>query len=231
LGSGRLIKSGAGFREYQIEFSIRPVPLPALTGYLERLLESPQALRIDRIDMRRDPERTEFAANLVITRTVVDRPGGRASTPMATTGWTCEGCEAGIEDRSGQEPVVVLRGTEAGGTAFLERSLSSAGVFDVVLEMASAAEGQLGVVANGAVLSCDGDIALNADNRFYRYRFKFALPEVGANDRAASVLDVDTAACGVAHPTDSGDSRERGCPWRLGSNTSPSPYRRLSPPE
>lgn len=185
LGSGRLIEGGEGFREYQIEFSIRPVPLPALTGYLERLLESPQALRIDRIDLRRDPERTEFAANLVITRTVVDNPGGAASIPLTTAGWSCKGCEVSVERGSDQDPVLVLRGTGAGGTAFLERPLSS-GVFDVALEMASTSEGQLGVVANGAALSCEGDTALKADGQFYRYHFQIALPK--RNDSLAVQL-------------------------------------------
>ena len=178
LGSGRLIESGEGYREYQIEFSIRPVALPALTGYLERLLESPQALRIDRIDLRRDPERTEFAANLVITRTVVDNPGGAASLPITTVGWFCEGCEVGVEVDSGQEPVLVLRGTGAGGTAFLEHQLSS-GVFDVALELAATTEGQLGVAAEGAALPCEGDTAIKADGQFYRYHFQIALPEGG----------------------------------------------------
>jgi type II secretory pathway component PulM len=178
LGSGRLVEGGEGFREYQIEFSIRPVPLPALTGYLERLLESPQSLRIDRIDLRRDPERTEFAANLVITRTVLDTRGGVASLPITTAGWTCEGCEVGVEVISGQEPTLVLRGTEAGGTASLERHLSS-GVFDVVLEMASTSDGRVGVVADGAALKCEGDSVIKADGHFYRYRFQVALPQRG----------------------------------------------------
>ena len=176
LDSGRLLEGGEGFREYQIEFSIRPVPLLALTGYLERLLESPQSLRIDRIDMRRDPERAEFAASLVITRTVVDRPDGAASLPLTTAGWNSEDCEVSVEVNTGQAPVLVLRGGETGGTAFLVRSLSS-GIFEVTLELASTVEGQLGVVANGTALSFEGDTALKADGQFYRYRLQIALPE------------------------------------------------------
>lgn len=176
LGSGHLVEGGEGFREYQIEFSIRPVALPALTGYLERLLESPQSLRIDHIDLRRDPERTEFAVNLVITRTVVDNPGGGGGLPITTAGWTCEGCEVGAEVGAGQESILVLRGTKSGSTAYLEHQLSS-GVFEVALEMASTSDGQLGVVANGAPLLCEGDTAIKADGQFYRYRFQIALPQ------------------------------------------------------
>jgi hypothetical protein len=177
LGGGRLIESGEGFREYQIEFSIRPAPLQAVTGYLERLLESPQALRIDRIDLRRDPEGTEFAANLIITRTVVDNPGGGASLPITTAGWNCEGCEITLEAESGREPVLALRSTEADATGFIERQLSAAGIFDVALELASSSEGQLGVYANGTRLSCEGDTTLKADGQFHRYRFQIALPQ------------------------------------------------------
>lgn len=186
LGSGRLIAGGEGYREYQIEFSIPPVPLLDLTAYLERLMESPQSLRIDRIDMRRDPGRPEFAANLVITRTVVDDPGGVAldgaappaeSLALETAGWTCDGCELSLEGEAGPDRILVLRGTGEGGKAYMARTLPAAGVFEVVLELASTSEGQIGVLADAMPLSAMGDTAIKGDGQFHRYRFQFALPE------------------------------------------------------
>jgi len=177
LGAGRLLEGGEGFREYQIEFSIRPVPMLALTGYLERLLESPQALRIDHIDMRRDPERSEFAANLLITRTVLDNPGGAVRIPLTTAGWTCEGCDLEVELDSRREPVLVLRGKEVGGRASLQRGTSPAGIFNVALELASSSEGRLDVLANGTPLTSEDDMTIKGDSQFYCYRFQISLPE------------------------------------------------------
>lgn len=79
LRGGRLIDGGEGFREYQIEFDLPPVPLPDLLAYLERLQSSPQSLRIDHIDLRRDPARPEVAARIRLARIVVHDPGQEAA--------------------------------------------------------------------------------------------------------------------------------------------------------
>jgi len=72
LAQGRLKESGGGFREYQISVHIPAAPIADMLAYLERLQESPQSLRLDRIDLRRDPARSEVSADLDITRIVID---------------------------------------------------------------------------------------------------------------------------------------------------------------
>ncbi len=180
LGNGRLIEGGEGFREYQIEFSIPPVPLLDLTAYLERLLESPQSLRIDRIDLRRDPERSEFASNLVITRTVVDDPGVHASAGTTLTlnpaEWACDGCTVLLEEDSRGKSVLLLKGGIEGGKASLLQSLPPSGVVEVEIDLASTSPGQLGVAVDGEALTGMGERALKDDGDFYRYRFQVAPP-------------------------------------------------------
>lgn len=191
LGSGRLVEGGEGYRAYQMEFAVPPVALLDLTAYLERLMESPQSLRIDRIDLRRDPGRAEFAANLVITRTVVDNPGIDANRAQGTdvhllaSDWICEDSEARVEGPTPETQLLVLQGRSTGGRAFFERALPATGVFDVTLELASTSDGQIGVLANGSPLVPSGDTTIRGDGRFYRYRFQFALPG-GGGDRVTT---------------------------------------------
>jgi hypothetical protein len=195
LGGGRLIDGGEGYREYQIEFSIPPVPLLDLTAYLERLLESPQSLRIDRIDLRRDPERSEFASNLVITRTVVDDPGTHAlagaTVALNPDEWTCEGCTVLLEESPEAKSVLVLKGGSEGGKASLLQSLPSSGVVEVELELASTSPGQIGVAIDGKALTGTAESALKDDGDYYRYRFQFA-PPVAPSGRVAASLPVIT---------------------------------------
>jgi hypothetical protein len=193
LGSGRLIDGGEGYRAYQIEFSIEPAPLPDLMAYLERLMQSPQSLRIDRIDLRRDPERTEFAANLVITRTVVDDPGGEAENALPelaarldASAWTCDACEVSV-DGANQEPILVLRGTGDGGKAWMDRMPPTSGVFDVSLELASTSDGTIAISAKGSPISAEGDFRIRGDGQFYRYHFQFAPPESPEGRTSVSV--------------------------------------------
>lgn len=191
LGVGRLLDGGEGFREYQIEFSIPPVMLTDLTAYLERLLESPQALRIERIDLYRDPERPEFTANLVITRTVVDDPAGLvnvdAGVALDPEVWRCEGCTAQLEKAGEAEPVLLLKGGDTGGKAFLNPVLPQADVFEVSLLLASDTSAQLGVSVDGAPLSTTGETALRDDGSFYRYRFQLALPAGSPGNREVAL--------------------------------------------
>jgi len=193
LGSGRLLDGGEGYREYQIEFSIPPVPLLDLTAYLERLLESPQSLRIDRIDLRRDPERSEFASNLVITRTVVDDPGGRAPTgatlALNPAEWTCEGCTVLLEEGPQAMSVLVLKGGGEGGKASLVQSLSPSSVVEVEVELASTTPGQIGVAVDGEALTGLGESALKHDGDYYRYRFQVA-PLAAPSGRVVASLPV-----------------------------------------
>jgi len=193
LGAGRLIDGGEGYREYQIEFSIPPVPVQDLTAYLERLLESPQSLRIDRIDLRRDPGRNVFASDLVITRTVVDDPGGLGATDVVLKPdeWRCDGCTAHLEEHPGAETVLVLKGGSGGGKATLPQTLPAPGRIDVALDLASTSAGQLGVAVDGGPLPGTGETALKDDGHFYRYRFQLALP-TASGGRAAVSLPVLT---------------------------------------
>ena len=189
LRGGRLEAGGEGYREYRMDFSVLPAPFLDMVAYLERLQESPQSLRIDRIDMRRDPSRPEVSAELSITRIVVDdSPDGAPAAALATaesrqdriallpSEWTCEGCEIILKADEGQGEELELRSPSGSARAFMERMLPAAGVYDVAVELASSSEGFLGVKAGEGLLPSTGEVALKTGPAYYRYCFQFSVP-------------------------------------------------------
>lgn len=75
----------AGYREYQTTFTTQPTSLAAVAEFLSRLQQSPQALRVDRIDLRRDnPAARSVVAQITVTRTVVDPSAGDLASGEAS---------------------------------------------------------------------------------------------------------------------------------------------------
>ena len=72
LPSGVLYPGGKGYRQYHIELQTQPTSIKKLTTFLERLQESKQALRVDRLEIRRPPEANQVTADIGVTRTVID---------------------------------------------------------------------------------------------------------------------------------------------------------------
>lgn len=72
LQQGTLRTDPRGFREYQLNLAIPPAPVENLFAFLERLQGSAQSLRIDRLELFRDPMLEDVTAIIDITRTVVD---------------------------------------------------------------------------------------------------------------------------------------------------------------
>jgi hypothetical protein len=62
-----------GYREYQTTFTTQPTGISEIAEFVRRIQESPQTLRIDKLDLRRDnPLSSPVVAQITVTRTVVD---------------------------------------------------------------------------------------------------------------------------------------------------------------
>ena len=72
LGKGEMAEGGAGYRQYRIPLRIPAVGIKPIIDFLERLQQSPQSLRVDKLELSRMPESDQVAANIVITRTIAD---------------------------------------------------------------------------------------------------------------------------------------------------------------
>lgn len=76
---GALEDSGEGYRSYQISFRTEPTSIQNIATFLQRLQQSTQALRVDSLELTRQPTSTEVSATFRVTRTVI----GDAATPQA----------------------------------------------------------------------------------------------------------------------------------------------------
>lgn len=70
----------SGYREYQTTFLTQPTTIGAIAEFLRRLQESPQTLRVDKLDLRREPNNKQVTASISVTRTVVDRKAADGET-------------------------------------------------------------------------------------------------------------------------------------------------------
>jgi type II secretory pathway component PulM len=72
LPDGSLDDTTEGYREYNINFKITNTKLNHLATFLRRLQESPQALRVDQLQLRRAPATNDISGSFYVARTVVD---------------------------------------------------------------------------------------------------------------------------------------------------------------
>ena len=73
LPPGELAYNTEGYRTYTVEFRTNDAPVDNLIAFMRRLEESPQALRIESIDIRRSPDQLGVGqATIRVNRTVVD---------------------------------------------------------------------------------------------------------------------------------------------------------------
>lgn len=72
LREGILNEEHEGYREYQIRIQSRPTALRFLITFLERLEKSHQSLRIDELELTREPMGRWIGMTVIVTRIVVD---------------------------------------------------------------------------------------------------------------------------------------------------------------
>ena len=81
---GALDDSGEGFRSYQVNFRTEPTSIQNIAMFLERLQQSPQALRVDLLELTRQPLSTAVTAAFRVTRTVIGDEGAPQPKAAAT---------------------------------------------------------------------------------------------------------------------------------------------------
>ncbi len=185
LGQGRLEEGGDGYREYQISVQIPPAPVNDLLAYLERLQSSPQSLRLDRVDLRRDPAQSMLRASLDITRIVVDTPffdaetasTSRTSPPdeilLAPDDWQQEGCDV-QRDTDGTFTVVALNNH---GEAALRRTLPSGATYDLQMTVATEGAAQILVATDTENFSGETRGPVDTEGKWMVLRTRFTVPE------------------------------------------------------
>lgn len=185
LGQGRLEDGGDGYREYQISVQIPPAPVENLLAYLERLQSSPQSLRLDRVDLRRDPAQSMLRASLDITRIVVDTPFFSSSVPeqaplpeseeifLTPAEWQHSGCD--IHRRA--DGTLSLAAREANGRATLHRSLPSGVTYDLKLTILTEGTARIAVASEEADFTGDAMGPIETGGEWMVHRTRFTVPE------------------------------------------------------
>ena len=82
LREGTLREDVDGYREYQINLRLAPTNIGDVLHFVQRIQGSRQMLRIDTLDLSRSPKRTEVAAAMEVTRTVLDNPRGESAVAV-----------------------------------------------------------------------------------------------------------------------------------------------------
>lgn len=178
LGEGSLEDEEEGYREYKIRVRIDNEPFQNFVDYIERLQMSPQSLRIDGIDLRRDILTDTVSANLDITRIIVDRIEDTMDTvPQAPEQWVGLGCtvEAAPHAQRGDEETVVISPAGPKGSAYLELAFEGGGVYEVAFT--ARAEGNAVVTAYDTSLGAPlkGEITLSDEEGYRNYQMRLNL--------------------------------------------------------
>lgn len=199
LSVGTLDEGGEGYREYSIPLRIPGGEFEELIDYIERLQASPQSLRIDSLDLQRDALNQKVAANLQLTRTVVDGDSSilndeteDAPEPlqeldgmeMNLADWSSEGCALALDGNA-----LSIESNADNANFYMLRALPAGATFEVLLDLATNSPGQLAVGDADAASVFDGATELIAEEEgAQRYRFRFTVPGESGRTRVQMPL-------------------------------------------
>jgi type II secretory pathway component PulM len=197
LGEGVMAEGGEGYRQYMLNLRIPSVDIGALVAFLERLQLSPQSLRIDKLEINRNPDSPQVTASIDITRTIVDlartaaEEGGPAldgapaegRIPLAASEWAGDGCAVNaLEAETGTAVEIVAE--REGAFAEMIRRVPAGTVYEMNIDLSARGGGaRLAVGLPGVPDAFPDPQALKGDGGTARYQVRFAAPE-GAGETA-----------------------------------------------
>jgi Type II secretion system (T2SS), protein M len=211
LPMGTLDEGTVGYRQYRISFATQPAAINDVVVFLQRLLESPQALRIDGIDLqRRNPRSQAVNASLTVTRTIIDdaprqpaaeeapdtagfvRNGSFETWDPATASfpeWRHEGLSVAVDSRRATHGRQCLAATSqgSGGSLYQQVRVEAGVTYDLLVDVAASGLGTLAIWNDRAGESLDGAVDLAGDGTYYRYHIRFAVPGAAGDTVAVRV--------------------------------------------
>jgi len=218
IPEGQLSDAGEGYREYQIGFRTSPAVLSDLAVFLRRLQESPQALRVNMLELTRTaPDSNRIVATFEITRTVVDGipddvereaqrlfagnllengdfeewDAGQERFP----GWLNEDSVVRASDRfvTSGEQSLELEPASAPGRVYQEVEVTGGETYELEFDMAATGPARVRIIDAESGEPLEGDIAASPDTqRIKRYAARFTAPGDNGSSRRvhAPVLEV-----------------------------------------
>jgi type II secretory pathway component PulM len=201
---GALEDSDAGYRSYQIDFRTEPTSIQNLTTFIQRLQQSPQALRIDTLDIIRDPLSAQVTARLRVTRTIIDDadapiPAVTVAEPdakpiniarnagferwdpnaKAFPDWEAQDLAVGGQVGGATEGYACLHAQTNGptGELYQQQDLRPGANYDLYLDARLSGKGVIRVAEAETGAPLPGEQSLRADGEHYRYHLRFTTPD------------------------------------------------------
>ncbi|MCP4646099.1 MAG: type II secretion system protein M [bacterium] len=196
MPGGTLVDSGGGYRQYHVQFRTEPTPIRDLVTFMARLQQSQQALRLEKVDLTRQPESPLVTATIGVTRTVIDDEGGAQPSTASSNGlkngsfeewddaasvfpdWEIDGARAIPAQYLATDGVVSMEAVAARPDArVFQRTPCMAGnVYDLRVDVAAWGPALLGVANDTDGELFDGAVSIEGDGQYYRYHVRFAAP-------------------------------------------------------
>jgi hypothetical protein len=213
IGQGILIEGEDGFREYRLSFRIPNAELRDMVDFLDRLQMSPQSLRIDGLDLLRDPMGKTVGATLNITR-IVAAGVSSASASGATgeeraltaqdlnvTQWDCDQCATRVERAAegAASPALSAHSAEGGGALYMARALPAGAVYELEMDLRARGDVWLQVQPEEGGDENATVVPVSSTGETYRYRCRYTVPgKAGLRTRLrVPLIELETAGSAV----------------------------------
>ncbi len=200
MPQGSLTASESGYREYQITIRTQPTSIENITKFLERLHQSPQALRIASLELTRPPTGDLVTARITIIRSVIDTEAPVQSTveraptenwilnsgfedwrdEQTPASWTLERATAAI----GKEGVIegeraaLVTATEAGAALYQRVQLTAGTAYELTFTLKSEGPVRVSAYAESTSTYLDNAMAIDPQANAYQYRIRLTVPGV-----------------------------------------------------
>lgn len=200
IPAGVLDDTGDGYRTYRLNFRVEESNIRDILTFLERIRESPQALRIDALTLSRAWNAQAVAAQVEIVRTVVDGPSSTepdeppaavASSPLQNggfedwdasgsrfPGWTADGVVVNRAADWATEGHAALHAAarDGGGAVYQELTLETGRAYRMAMDAYAAGPVRVGVVDPADGTALDGTVALPEAPVMQRYMIDIDVP-------------------------------------------------------
>ena len=203
---GSLVDNEDGYRSYQINFKTEPASIQNITLFIERLQQSEQALRIDNLEIVRQPLANVATANIRVTRTIIDDVAGpgtageNSSAPVEPAAlvvslsnpgfeerndasgtlpaWTADQCSVTWSNARPTEGMVcaVVQGSANPGSFYQTIQATAGQTYDLTFDAYAWGRVRLEILDERTGVAFDGAQPLNADGSLNRYHIQFAVP-------------------------------------------------------
>lgn len=208
---GALDDSGEGYRTYQINFRTEPTSIQNIATFLERLQQSPQALRVEGLELTRQPLSTEVTAAFRVARTVI----GEGATPQAVVaqetsespkgnlienadfaqwdaqtssapGWNVSQAALTLDRDivAGGDNALVVHAQGADAEVYQDHQLLGGSTYELTFVAKASGTVRLRIVNSTTGEAIGGDAPLQVGETGYQYRYRFTAP----GDKGAKVL-------------------------------------------